>query len=131
MCWIGKLELKTAEKDIPIYKIMQQEGEILYSFYRNYKYSLNKEVQSEIIFNDKIIIFEKYKPEGYYIVRKALHSYSSSVMTSIYIEHLNTIISKKIVKVRGIIPKGSQYCQNYKGEYISDRLILQKIEKEL
>lgn len=136
MCWIGKLELKTAEKDIPIFKVMYTRKEKLYSLYRYYEYILNKEMESPII------------PEPVFsndcCVSVALHSYDEQSIEIIkflpYIKIkiikdyfcLDTIIfGPDIVKVKGIIPKGATYCMNSRGEYISDKLILKEITNEI
>ena len=134
MCWIGQLELKTAEKDIPIFKVMYIKKEKLYSLYRYYEYILNKEIESPIIPD---IVFSREC-----CVSVALHSYDEQSVIIIKFLHsvkikkdyfcLDTIgFSPNIVKVKGIIPKGATYCMNSRGEYISDRLILKEITNEI
>lgn len=136
MCWIGKLELKTAEKDIPIFKVMYTRKEKLYSLYRYYEYILNKEIESPIfpdpVFNNDYCVsvaLHSYDEQSVVII-KFLHSIKIKVKKDYF--YLDTIrFSPNIVKVKGIIPKGATYCMNSRGEYISDKLILKEITNEI
>lgn len=146
MCWIGRLQLKIAQEDIPIFKILSSTSDgRLTSIYRYYTYTLNKEVESLIkvphILNDEF-------NNGISIIDVALHSYSPSVkllllnhsqmslntpslcimmeelmLDQILLSRLNTL-----VKAYGVIPKGATYCKNDMEEYISNKLILKHIE---
>lgn len=134
MCWFGKLELKTAEKDIPIFKIMEYKNNKLISCIIKFEYFLNKEYTSEIIPDIK-------NPSRIQEVSVALHSYSPSVNLNLNgkllvasyncITNLIANYHPTIVKVNGIIPKGAIYCENERGEFISDKLILKEITNEI
>ena len=142
MCWIGDTsKFKTAEKDIPIYKVMRvtEEGNFV-SYFMEYLYKKDTLVTSELEF-------------GYNMITQALHSYSientkvkicseifcGKVISDITILNINDNIVEKYVcftkngLVLGYIPKGSDYCENAYGEIVSNQLVMTKIcsEKEL
>lgn len=139
MCWIGRLDLKYAEEDIPIFKIMKLDSKrknTVISAYFSTWYELGELKESDII------------PEScgcWWIaphqVNVALHSYNP-----LKIDVKNTIIHNRkrirvftknspfidlypieYVVVKGYIPKGSRYCENKRGEIISDKLIMTEV----
>lgn len=147
MCWIGHLQLKIAQEDIPIFKILSSTPDgRLTSIYRYYTYTLNKEAESLIktphILNDEF-------NNNISIIDVALHSYSPSVKlllvnhhpmmslnnSSLYIMMEGLVLDQiplfrlnPLVKAYGVIPKGATYCKNDREEYISNKLILKHIE---
>jgi len=140
MCWIGKCDLKIAQEDISIFKVLYKSNNLLYSektfisIYRDFPYTLNKEVESEIE-------MEPWKSGNIDVVFKALHSYdpkSTSFVkiagTRVHLYHndshgwLGNFFIDNCVRANGIIPKGSAYALNDTGEYISNRIILKEVE---
>lgn len=138
MCWIsGKQNIKIAEQNIPIFKIMKKtfDSNLVLSYFLDYLYTLNVLEKNEIEIEDR--------DDYIIVVRRALHSYSDRTQATIF--HIfNTkklcVFNKEkvlsiyedndnIIKVKGIIPKGSRYMENERGEYVSDKLILQEIEE--
>ena len=140
MCWISKKQdIKTAEQDISVFKIMKKTPfpEIVKSIYQNFSYTLNLLAESNI----KIQLW-RYIDK--IVVDQALHSYNSekvkclSYSSTLKIEVPTSYGSKEldsfdknedIIKVKGIIPKGSKYMENRDGEFVSNQLILQEIEE--
>lgn len=138
MCWYGKLELKTAEKDIPIFKIMftNTRKEKLYSLYRYYEYILNKEMESPIVpdpvFSNDCqvsVALHSYDEQSVVIIKSLLPNFMRIKKDYICLDTIG--FSSNIVKVKGIIPKGATYCMNHREEYISDKLILKEITNEV
>ena len=142
MCWIGIFNLKTAQEDIRVYKIMvksQLGKDDFISIYKRFPYKKGN------IYTSKIYPSGMHNT-GETEVHLAIHSYSEG-MTKV-IRHLlpkevnkritadeKVIITTKqgifidfffngqsIAKVPCIIPKGAKYCVNEKGEVISDTL---------
>ena len=141
MCWIGDYKnLKKTEKDIPVFKILYRKGETttLFSVYQVFPYVLHKKVTSEVEVDSWI-------NANICRIAKAIHSYSSELVHAklivpnrAYIYYLNDInhldawlddfsTDGSFVRVNGIIPKGSTYAINNKGEYVSDSIILKEI----
>lgn len=141
MCWIGDVnKFETAEKDIPIYKVMDAGEEHFLSYFRGALYKKDTLVTSEIEI-------------GYKVVTKALHSYSikntkpeinKSISCGELVSdiHIISTINGRMVEdygytqsklILGYIPKGSRFCENDFGEIVSDQLIMTKVcsEKEL
>jgi phage terminase large subunit-like protein len=133
MCWKGNFELKTAQKDFEVYKVMKVGlSNSFFSAYKNFAYEEGHTYHSEII---KIPFY--YKDIS--AVNVALHSYSLELTEWEQKNGVITIISKKRVKEEDIldffinnindfivvpclIPKGAKYCINELGEIISDTL---------
>lgn len=141
MCWLSvKQDIKVAEQDIPIFKIMRKTSspEMVKSIYQNFLYTLNSLTESHI----KI---KSHWSEILFEVNEALHSYNPEKIKClrnyliINIEVPNCFyglpkkldwfdVDKDIIRVEGIIPKGSKYMENIDGEYVSNQLILKYIE---
>lgn len=134
MCWVSKeQDIKIAEQDIPIFKIMKKtpSPEIVISIYQNFPYILNSLTESDI----------KIQPSSWKNIEvyQALHSYNPekiiclSYCFVLYIQTLHGLHLDRfnkdwdIIKVKGIIPKGSQYMENENGEFVSNQLILTEI----
>ena len=138
MCWIGDYRnLKKTEKDIPVFKILHRKCSenitILLSAYQAFHYILHKKVTSEVE-------VESWINKTICKIYKAIHSYSPELI------HIKPTLSSRVfiyyledefldafpadgsyVRVNGIIPKGSTYAINGRGEYISDSIILKEI----
>ena len=165
MCWIKRFSededyckdvLSTAQEDIECFKIVGVRKlqyfkkfllgkEKIFSYFRGYKYSLNKLYKI-----DKIDVC---KNSCQYMIYYGFHSYSSKhcsthwalnsfqsltlevrtnnhSMITIAIYPLGFIHKKLLQKtevVRCIIPKGSKYAINNIGEIVSDQIILKEI----
>ena len=136
MCWIGDYKnLKKTEKDIPVFKILYY-SEIpitLLSVYQDFPYVLNKKIISEIE-------VESWINTTICRISKAIHSYSPELINIKSSPNRNSYIYYQeeecldafptygsYVRVNGIIPKGSTYALNDRGEYISDSIILKEI----
>lgn len=139
MCWIGNYKnLKKTEKDIPVFKILYRYSKTsttLLSVYQDFPYVLNRKVISKIE-------VESWRSANICEISKAIHSYSPELVYAIlhreYIYYLNDLnhpdeyldafsTDGPFVRVNGIIPKGSTYAINDKGEYVSDSIILKEI----
>ena len=135
MCWYSgrKINLKIADKDIPVFKIVRSKAHI--SLYYHAIYSENNTYKSEIIIGE-----DNYKNT---MVNKALHSYlSDSVSILITNSPGGIVMSYPTLQViykgvitldsiqykdylylmKCIVPKGSIYDINEQGEVISDTL---------
>lgn len=143
MCWIGNHKnLKKTEKDISVFKILHKKCNenttILLSTYQDFHYVLHKKVTSEVE-------VENWISADICEISKAIHSYSSELVHAklvvpnrAYIYYPNDInhidewlddfsTDGSFVRVNGIIPKGSTYAINDRGEYVSDSIILKEI----
>lgn len=136
MCWIGDYKnLKKTEKDIPVFKILYRSSETttLFSIYQNFPYMLHKKVVSRVE-------VESWINTTVCRISEAIHSYSpelihiksSSLSYRVFIYYLNEWLDifptdGSYVRVNGIIPKGSTYAINDRGEYVSDSIILEEI----
>lgn len=135
MCWKGKLELKTAQKDFKVYKVMiMGVSGLLLSAYKNFIYKRGHTYHSKIL----------GVPLHYYNndiskVDVALHSYSLELTKCKQKDGTIIIISKQgvignccldffrnhyndYIVVPCLIPKEAKYCINEFGEIISDTL---------
>lgn len=145
MCWESRsFNPQIAEKDIPIFKIcrIDQIGpDFVEAIFFRRHYKLGKVYYS----ND--CPFSPIEGTGEYtfLVYKAFHSYHpdmdliiKNVSEGIFCfeRHLNlyynnnytfryTALNNRVI-VEGYIPKGTRYCLNEYGEYISDSICLEK-----
>jgi len=113
-----------AEKDIPVFKIVKKTtwGSNYESIYYRKVYYLREKVTSGIEFY------------GTYIIEKGLHSYLPEVKIILekgvlFIEdiswcYMDSFEDKyyELAKMNCIIPKGSEYYVNERGEVVSNRL---------
>ena len=133
MCWVSKKQdIKIAEQDIPIFKIMDKTNnpKIVSSYFRGHSYELN------VLEKTEIKICDGYECNRI-IVYIALHSYSDRIQTrrdeynDVYVFNKKGFCTlpygSDTIKVKGIIPKGSQYMENERGEFVSNQLILTEI----
>ena len=138
MCWESKkLKIKTAKKDIPVWKIVHADKDIYgkytnicYSFYKYFEYILK-------VRNTTQMSFDVLNTENIFIGKNGFHSYSNKVKYTINKHHISVYINKlfsdyticyyyrgntTIAKCH--IPKGSKYAINKYGEIISNDIIL-------
>lgn len=135
MCWKGYNVKHIAEKDIKVFKICKSMGDrscissfmgFIYEIEETYKSDLNVYIHD----NNITYIFE------------GLHSYSldllkildkgySGCFDYVEISYKGEFIERYEAKscyVECIIPKGSTYYLNYKGEYVSDTIKILNIK---
>lgn len=136
MCWIGRMkDRKRALEDITVYKILEETNNLgddytgLFSPVRGMKYEIGKTYTP----NMEIIPFYN---SGYHTcsISIGLHCYSEDnkiivsndgditvIGGSRYAGHGDTIIP---IIVRCIIPKGTTYYINSRGEIVTEKLTL-------
>lgn len=136
MCWYcDKLKIKTAKKDIPVWKIVKRSIDSIdkcYSLYAKFPY-----IKS--IIETTSIEFEVKKCTDTIVGNKGFHSYSNKLewkedndtifvlrkktlsRPQIYIT--GTAIQRDIRIARFHIPKGYKYAENKNGEIISSAIV--------
>lgn len=139
MCWESKkLKIKTAKKDIPVWKVVHANKDIYgkytnkcCSFYKYFEYILK-------VRNTTQMSFDVLNTENIFIGKNGFHSYSNKVKYTIH-ENNNILVyinklffdyticyyfrcNPTIVKCH--IPKGSKYAINKHGEIISNDIVL-------
>lgn len=139
MCWESKkLKIKTAKKDIPVWKVVHADKDIsgkyankCRSFYKFFEYTLK-------VRNTTQMSFDVLNTKNTFIGNNGFHSYSNKVK---YIIHENNNILVYLNKlffqyticyyfrcnptiVKCHIPKGSKYAINKHGEIISNDIVL-------
>lgn len=140
MCWITnkKLKFKIAKENIPIYKICRKEDDKVLSYYKKFEYRLGclYNTNFEVAFDDKMS--EIYKGFHSYSLNKTYYEKRYDIIrvfkNESFIERILKSDGNKLdaysfcIVVSGYIPKGSAYALNEYGEYVSDSIILNKIE---
>lgn len=140
MCWITnkKLKFKIAKENIPIYKVCRKEDNEILSYFKHFEYKLDclYNTNFEVAFDDKMS--EIYKGFHSYSLNKTYYEKRYDIIgvfkNESFIELIFNSNSNKIAEyssgivVSGYIPKGSAYALNEYGEYVSDSIILNKIE---
>lgn len=136
MCWYcDKLKIKTAKKDIPVWKIVRgsiDSPDKCYSLYNKFLYVKH-------IIEITSIVFEVDKYEGIDIGNKGFHSYSNKLKWER--DNADIIVFRKKILFRPknyiicvpdrcdiriakfYIPKGYKYAENKKGEIISSAIV--------
>ena len=140
MCWITnkKLKFKIAKENIPIYKICCKEDDKILSYYKKFEYRLGwlYETNFEVAVDTKMS--EIYKGFHSYSLNKTYYEKRYDIIrvfkNESFIELIFNSNSNRLndyssgVVISGYIPKGSAYALNEYGEYVSDSIILNKIE---
>ena len=140
MCWFTnkKLKFKIAKENIPIYKICSKEDDKILSYYKKFEYRLGwlYNTNFEVSFDDKMS--EIYKGFHSYSLNKTYYEkrYDNIRVfkNESFIERILESDGNKLdaysfgIVVSGYIPKGSTYALNEYGEYVSNSIILNKIE---
>ena len=130
MCWISfnKPIKMIAEKDIPVVKFVYKRQGGYQSVYYRYPYKIGDEVTSTIIFGGENYIREglhSYIPCSIYL--EGWHSYYICVKLKNSCFNVDTLFSEyddgsTLVQMNCIIPKGSEYYVNERGEVVSNKL---------
>lgn len=143
MCWESNNipEVKTAEEDIKTFKVICRNSDSeLYSYFFYESYSIGE-------IKRKIILHHELSSNSYtYFIHKGYHSYDKSIKYKYYdgiikvgdlleIYSPNGPLSSMFVFstlciVECTIPKGTKYCLNEGGEYVSEQIIVDKILEE-
>ena len=140
MCWITnkKLKFKIAKENIPIYKICHKEDDKILSYFKHFEYKLGclYDTNFEVAVDTKMS--EIYKGFHSYSLNKTYYEKRYDIISVFKNENFIALIfnpnSNRLndysfgIIVSGYIPKGSTYALNEYGEYVSDSIILNKIE---
>ena len=140
MCWFTnkKLKFKIAKENISIYKICCKEDDKILSYYKKFEYRLGwlYNTNFEVAFDDKMS--EIYKGFHSYSLNKTYYEKYYDIIrvfkNESFIELILESDGNKLdaysfgIVVSGYIPKGSAYAINEYGEYVSNSIILNKIE---
>lgn len=136
MCWYcDKLKIKTAKKDIPVWKIVRRSidsPDKCYSLYYKFPYVKH-------IIDVTSIEFEVDECEGMVRGNKGFHSYSNKLKcerdnTDIIVfrkkilfrpkNYITSVADKWDIRIaKFYIPKGYKYAENKKGEIISSAIV--------
>lgn len=140
MCWIENiknLDLQIADKDVEVYKIVSDANkQSCKSIIKGFIYKAN--IKYEMPFIKTSFSGDFWNTDLIYIA-KAYHSYDKIYFTlkKPYSQYLNyeykgIIIGNSLITIRidnsyyvatFVIPKGSQYAINRKGEIVSNQII--------
>ena len=143
MCWAERLEnvnIQIADKDIEVYKVVYKaDKKSCKSCVRGFMYEANTLYKMPSIQINKSYMYRTYSVISIIYVQEAYHSYTKIQYTlsriyekdSIYTgkriifgNQLTTIILDNPYYVATfVIPKGSQYAINWKGEIVSNQII--------
>jgi hypothetical protein len=145
MCWVSNnpaIFFEIAEQDIKTFKVLSigQHGD-LYSYFFYSTYPIGEIKPKVILYSEKS--FCKY------FIDRGYHSYDKSIECKYYYDckeycgivkvgNLETYrtngslpsIFPTLCIVECTIPKGTKYCLNEKGEYVSEQIRVDKILKE-
>lgn len=131
MCWIGRCIRKIAKRDITVYKLGRISENNFISLYKDYTYEIkktNKEIELKPdIFCDSELDFIGAIYKGYHSYIYISMPYSGLELCSraIYLGkrlHYLSLCNPYYVAAF-IIPKGSEYYENSKGEIVSSNII--------
>lgn len=143
MCWIENkenLDIQIADKNIEVYKIvLEATKQSCESCIRGFLYEVNTIYKMPSIEMGKTYIGGIHYISSIFYVEKAYHSYTKVQHTLKRIDrrdyphkYKGLIVGNLLVPIRinnplyvatFIIPKGSQYAINWKGEIISNQII--------
>ena len=136
MCWIGKYACRIARRNIVVYKMGSIYENIFISLYQNYIYEIGKLNKDIVLVPDM-----RYDINGVFRIEDPLcsiyrgyHSYTSVSMSysdlglcsrTIYLGKLpHTLWLKNYYYIATfIIPEGSNYFENDRGEIVSSNII--------
>ena len=149
MCWVGKIEdIHIAKEDIEVKKVLMARGnDVPGSFvspYRNVPYKF------DVIYEATITPHHPHHPDdGTIMINAGLHCYSAKCDSSTYksVHGRITVINiyllrtfegtreshnyvadvfRKPVLMKCIIPAGTTYYENKRGEIVSEKLIVKE-----
>ena len=136
MCWMGRCDVKIAERDFYVYKLGRVSDRGFISLYQNFIYVprvLNEKIKMRPIIIDNYSIHKLLK-EQYGIIYEGYHSYKDITMPysdlgswsrTIYLGRIaeNVRLHNIYSIATFIIPKGSKYYENDDGEIVSSDII--------
>lgn len=143
MCWVERLtnvNIQITDKDIEVYKIVcKADIKSCKSCVQGFMYEVNTLYKIPSIKLEKSYMYRTYSVLSIISVQKAYHSYTKIQQTlsriyqkgSIY-ENRGIIAGNQLMAIRldnpyyvatFVIPKGSQYAVNWRGEIISNQII--------
>lgn len=135
MCWIGKCDVKIAERDFYVYKLGHISYKNFRSLYQKFIYK-PKEINKKISLDPVCIDFaiSKSREETPCVIYEGYHSYKDITMPYSDLHPFYRIIYlgklAKYIKIFNIyciatfiIPKGSKYYENDNGEIVSSDII--------
>lgn len=131
MCWLGRCIRKVAKRDITVYKLGFISENNFISLYQDYIYEIKK-INKEIELKPDLFYKDGLGDNG--AIYKGYHSYVYISMPYSGLDSYCRIIylGKKPHCIRllnlyyvaaFIIPKGSEYYENSKGEIVSSNII--------
>lgn len=130
MCWIGKLDTtaKIAEKDIEVFKICRPRTKnTCVSWFRNFRYKKGETYEHPINIDETELFLN---------IDEGIHSYilnidierSDDIYLSLTLDNkFICIYPNDVCYVKCIIPKGSTYFINERGEVVSDAIKILEI----
>ena len=143
MCWtenIKNLDLQIVDKDIEVYKIVSAANKLLCeSLIQGFVYKANIGYEMNAMELKKINLGSAFSIADLVCIEKAYHSYNKISFTlkspcSLYTKHgyKGIIMGNLLMPIKidtsyyvatFVIPKGSQYAINWKGEIVSNQII--------
>ena len=124
MCWVSKIKpiKQYAYNDIIVYKVLIEDEGILQSpYFQSFVWELNTIYESDLNYPELCITPFRFN----YKIHEGFHSCDQGyTLSKYYLVIMNTNPSAEIYEC--IIPKGSCYYKNSRGEYVSDKLIIKK-----
>ena len=130
MCWVTSKtpQSKLAEEDISVFKIVRRH---LQAYYQDFQYSIGEVFKTEM----SVPLFSPCKV---FYIEEGFHSYSNQECKTAFTETLSEPIITVFHVFHGelhrldsyvdgcilecVIPKGSVYYKNPRGEYVSDKI---------
>lgn len=127
MCWISKIKpvKQYAYDDIVVYKVLIERRGLRSPYVQSFTWELNTIYESNLDY-PKLCIKEWIYSFINYEINKGFHSCAKGyTLNQYYLALICIYPSAEIYEC--IIPKGSYYYKNSRGEYVSDKLIIKKI----
>lgn len=143
MCWIEnikRIELQIANKDIEVYKIVSDANKLsCESLIQGFTYKANIRYEMDAMELEETNLGSAFHTADLIYVKKAYHSYNKIRFTlkkpyPPYSKHeyKGIVVGNLLMPIRidnpyyvatFVIPKGSQYAVNWKGEIVSNQII--------
>lgn len=135
MCWIGKCDVKIAERDFYVYKLGYISNKNFRSLYQKFIYK-PKEINKKVSLDPACIDFtiSKSREEIPCVIYEGYHSYKDITMpySDLGVYYRLIYLGKLAENIRVfniyciatfIIPKGSKYYENDNGEIVSSDIV--------
>ena len=143
MCWIENiknLDLQIADKDIEVYKIVSDANkQSCKSIIKEFIYKTNIKYEMDVMKFEELSLGSAFSTIDLIYITKAYHSYTKIRFTlkkpcspCSTPEYKGIIAGNLLMPIRidnpyyvatFVIPKGSQYAVNWKGEIVSNQII--------